>query len=131
MKLCFLLFGLLLVVPAPGQEHAHAPTLEQCKADGAVWGDSNAQLEYTEAQLAFLKNGTRNHTDVNKLSIRELRKRMSEMLDCTKEVPVTETTDYVNVVSFYQIIEGDRAYDFIERHGLHDRFLLEDRQGKR
>ncbi len=126
-----LLLGLLLVVPATGQEHAHAPTLGQCKADVAVWGDSEAQLENAKAQLAFMKNGTANKTDVNRLSIQELAERTSEMLDCMKEVPVTEAKDYEDVVSFYGTIDGDRAYNFIVRHGLHDRFLLEDRQGKR
>jgi len=131
MKAFLLLFGLLLVIPATGQEHAHAPTLEQCKADVAVWGDSDAQLEYSKAQLAFVKDGTSNKTEVNKLSMQELNERMAEMSDCMKEVGPIEAKDYEGVVSFYISIDGDRAYDFIVRHGLHDRFLLEDRQGKR
>ncbi len=132
MKAFLLLFGLLLVIPATGQENAHAPTLEQCKADVAVWGDSDAQLEYSKAQLAFIRDGTPNKTEINKLDMQELTGRMSEMVDCMKEVdPVVEAKDYESVESFYQNIQGDRAYDFIVRHGLHDRFLLEDRQGKR
>ncbi len=130
MKPFLLIFGLLLVVPATGQKHA--PILEQCMADVAVWGDIGAQLEYSKAQFAFIQDGTLNKTEINKLSMEELNERMSEMGDCIKEVdPLTEAKDYESVVSFYQNIEGDRAYDFIVRHGLHDRFYLEDRQGKR
>src|SRR6266849_2054974 len=131
MKPFLLLFGLLFVVPATGQKHAHAPILEQCKADVAVWGDSGAQLEYSKAQLAFIEDGTPNKTEINKLSMQELTERMSEMVDCMKEVdPVVEAKDYQSVMSFYQNIEGDRAYDFIVRHGLHDRFRVEKKQGK-
>ena len=56
MKPFLLLFGLLLVVPATGQEHA--PTAAQCQADAAVWGDSGSQLEYQKAVAAFLSNRT-------------------------------------------------------------------------
>ena len=128
MKPFLLLFGLLLVVPATGQEHA--PTAAQCQADAAVWGDTDIRIEFENAETAFLRNGTPNRTDVNRLAAEEVRARITEMAQCEK-VDAPRITQYGDVASFYNEVFSARMFNFISRHDFWPQFKLEDSQGKR
>lgn len=128
MKRFLLVFIMLLVIPATGQEHA--PTAAQCQADAAVWGDPAVMTEFRNAETAFLTNGTPDRTVTNKLGYEEIIARMTELLDCEKVDP-PRTAKYGDVASFYHEVLSGRWYNFITRHNLWNQFQLEDNQGKR
>jgi len=122
MKPFFLLLGLFLVIPATGQEHA--PTAAQCQADAAVWGDTQVENRYLDAQ-------TSDQTEIGRLSYREVAARMTEMGACRKVDPLRENK-YYEISSFYSgVVLSSRVFDFMTRHDLWGQFKLEDTQGKR
>jgi hypothetical protein len=124
----FLLFGLLLALPAIGQEHA--PTVAQCQADIAIWGDTNLEIEYRDATAAFLSVGTPNKSKVNNLGLDKVVARMTEMDDCGKVDP-QGLVKYSNAAAFYEAAFKDRFVGFVKRHNLLPQLKLEDAQGKR
>jgi hypothetical protein len=128
MKPFLLLFGLLFVVPATGQEHE--PMAAQCQADAAVWGDSGVITEYLNARTAFMERGAADRTEVTKLGWKQINMRMSEMGRCA-EIEPQRVQQYVDAADFYERVIGDRLGDFVMRHNLWSQFKKEDDQGKR
>jgi hypothetical protein len=121
--LCFIGLAVICV----GQQHA--PLLEQCKADLAVWYDDEAVIEYQKAEILYRTDSVTNRTDYAKLPIKTLSFRLKEMGDCWS---VSNQDDrYYKAFKFYGDVRGDRYYHFIIRHHLMNQLLAEDEKGIR
>lgn len=110
-----LMFLLLVTTVAMGQDIQHAPTIEQCRADLAVWSNQTKQIE-------------------DKLPVRELAERESEMLDCAYVLESaypseSKLADQQGMV--YGLIIGTRASHFLKRHNIWTQFNNEDAKGAR
>jgi len=106
---------LLLVNSLPAQEVKHAPTVEQCRADQRLWLD---KLEKSPGSPGTLPDyWTLHDWDV-------------EMADC-RVVDHDRSLYYDNVsaeISSAQLLRLER---FVDRQGLWDKFIEEDKAGKR
>lgn len=110
----FLLLVTFLLFPFPVQTQQHAPTVDVCRADAAVW----------ERDLALFKD----------LSVQELMLRSGEMKNCEtvdpdRENDISSLTRYIryqHLESFYRSQGEYRAVNFIIRHGLWKQFEKED-----
>lgn len=102
----------VLVVAAVGQEVKHAPTVEQCRADQKLW---MAKLEG--------ENG------LKYVSYKELRGWRSVMNDC-EDVDSDLRDRYDHTGSEILAAKAMRLEDFIDRHGMWEKFIAEDEQGK-
>ncbi len=91
----------------------HAPTVEQCQADQAVW------VSEVDDQAS-----------IDKESFHTLDQRVVEMGEC-------EHVDSRNRVRYYIAAgatrgeEATRMVSFLGRHNLYDQFVAEDAAGKR
>lgn len=120
---------LLFSLPTP-QVQEHAPTLEVCRADVAIWGNLDTNGEYLKADTESQRNGTPNRTEIARLPIGEIRGRMKEMSQC-RHVDPSRDDLYFQTASFYDGVRADRWWHFIVRHGLAAQFEQEDAEGKR
>jgi hypothetical protein len=110
MRYFVLLLILLSLLPA--QEVNHAPTVEQCRADQRLW-------------LAKVKGSA--DALPNFMTLNSWGREMSEC----KSVDPDNLLLYYTVSSEIGGAELLRLTDFIDRHGLFDKFLEEDNAGKR
>jgi len=113
---------------APTQEHA--PTVDVCRADRAVWRESSERLDYSQQELRHEREGTTNKNNIGQLPYKELLSRQVEMGTCMM-VDTPDSEAYSDVVGFYQQVEGDRYHHFVERHHMMSQFLDEDAAGLR
>jgi hypothetical protein len=67
-----LLIYSVLVNAKPQQ---HAPTVEVCRADVALWYDDDSATEYLKAKTLHKSEHTKNLTPIAKLSLIEVKKR--------------------------------------------------------
>jgi hypothetical protein len=107
---------LLLASGGRTQEVEHAPTVEQCRADQALW---LSKLESTPP-----RQGT---ADVD---LKTLHLWFSEMNDCMAVDPANQFK-YYNTEAEATGERSSREMSFIGRHGLYQQFLDEDEAGKR
>jgi hypothetical protein len=113
MKRTILLLALLTTTVTMGQDIHHATTIEQCKADGAVW--------YTQVD------------NVHHLSVRELFERRREMSECVI-VLESRSQDSQQAIQLHLLYEANiriRQGHFLERHNLTQQFIDEDANGGR
>jgi hypothetical protein len=109
--------ALLLLVSATAVGQEHAPTVEQCHADGAVWSAKDA--------------------DITTPSNKELWARVHEMSQCKAVDPVEQAHDYFfKYLSVSNDVEREycrRVIDFLNRHDPRwkQQFDAEDVAGKR
>ncbi len=108
-----LFVGLLFAGKAHVQEVKHAPTIEQCRADQRLWLDK-------------LKNTTERMPE----DYRTLHGWSYEMGDC-RSVDPENRNPYYNVEGEINALMMIRLLDFLDRHGLYDKFIEEDKAGKR
>lgn len=121
----------LLIGAAPvGTAQQHAPTIDVCRADAAVWGDQPAEIDYDHAQGKHVTDGTPNRTAIGKLFLREVDERTIEMDTCTKVDP-DRFDSYSEIRDFYASVHADRFMDYIDRHNLRARVYEEDAAGER
>lgn len=121
------LFSPRLLASEPQQ---HAPTLEVCRADAAVWYDRDAATEYLKAETLHKSDNVKNLTPTAKLALIEVKARASEMFVCAK-VDEPRSQSYLEAADFYYIVMVDRYGDFIRRHHLMEQMMREDAQGLR
>jgi len=95
------------------QEVEHAPTVAQCQADQRLW---MADLE--EADSKQLP------------TFHVLTKWADEMTDCEKVDPDNKW-GYYNTLTEIGAEKRTRLVNFLDRHGLWDKFKQEDEAGKR
>jgi len=117
-----------LSLNAGAQEHA--PTLDVCRADAALWGEIRAEIDYINATAEKMSNSTPNRTEIAKLSLKEVNSRITEMVQC-QSVDRESRDSYSKVEDFYVQVESDRWRAFIVRHNLYSQFEREDAEGKR
>jgi hypothetical protein len=121
--------GLLLIAAPLVKAQEHAPLLDQCKADIALWYSDESEVEYRKAENAHRTDGTKNRTDYAKLPIKVLNFRVGELVDCWS---VSGQDDrYFKAARFYGEIREDRYYRFLVRHHLIKQLLTEDEKGIR
>ncbi len=122
-------FLLLVILLSASSVHPqqHAPTVEVCRADYAVW---NAEIKQTSRE-----------TTMKRLSLNELIARQSEMAACLQvELAMLDASnvDELLRVSKYEVLSGaylseitERQEHFIDRHKMWQQFLHEDTAGSR
>jgi hypothetical protein len=125
MTSLLLLSVMLFASSASAQQHA--PTVEVCRADYAVW---NAEIEHTSRE-----------TTMKRLSLNELIARYSEMAGCLQvELAILDASNFHELlrVSKYEILSGaylseiaGRQEHFIDRHKMWQQLLDEDAAGAR
>jgi hypothetical protein len=103
---------------AQAQEVKHAPTVEQCRADARLWlaklEDGNVGMSPHSPDYPTLDGWRR------------------EMWDCKSVDPDKNQTDYYHdAITEIDAVQGMRLEDFLDRHGLYDKFIAEDKSGKR
>lgn len=113
--ICLTTFAGVFSLSAKAQDQTipHAPSVEQCRADAAVWVD----MEYKKPPLS------------------QLNATLGEVLDCMKVDPIEHGGSSfwkyqqvnIKITSEYMT----RMQDFISRHDLDNQFKSEDAQGKR
>lgn len=115
-----ILITILILATAPAfAQVQHAPTLDICRADQAVW----------------VENTKEKHS----LSYDELSNRIQEMTDCSKVDPeIVGNMDshfrsdrYDMIRASYENEERYRLEVFLSRHNLGQQFLVEDAAGAR
>ena len=130
MRTSIFLAALTLLFCTPGFAQKHAPTVDVCRADVAVWYNTDISTEYYDAQRLWDTDKVPNRTDIAKLPIQEATARQGEMLDCTK-VDEEKKEIYFKASDFYYDILADRVMQFMVRHKLWDQFRKEDAAGQR
>jgi hypothetical protein len=128
-----LLATLTLATLAPvanSESQKHAPTVEACRADLALWYDVESATEYKKAETLHITGGAKNSTPAAKLPLREVNARVIEMGKCS-HVDTTRSDAYVGANDFYAGVQGDRYFAFIVRHNLMPQIMKEDAQGLR
>lgn len=116
----------LIAVP---QEVKHAPTLQNCAADLNLW----------TSQISGWPTPTdeQEQESTKSLSVREMRLRASSIGDCTGAYPAlmkarpNELPATFSLVIVYDRQIKARLWAFLDRHGLSDKFMQEDDEGKR
>ena len=128
-----LLASLMLAILAPianSESQKHAPSIETCRADLALWYDVASATEYKKAETLHLTGGTKNSTPAAKLPLKEVNARIIEMGNCS-HVDTARSDAYVGANDFYAGVQGDRYFAFIVRHNLMPQIMKEDAQGLR
>ena len=113
-KLVLMLFmGLLFAGKAHVQELKYAPTIEQCHADQRLWSNT---LEHSPSK--------------DRQNYETLNRWYREMFECTSVDP-DNPLPYLNVNYQINVLQTMRLEHFLGRHGLYDKFIEEDKAGKR
>jgi hypothetical protein len=121
---------LATLAPATPESQKHAPSIETCRADLALWYDVESATAYKKAETLHITGGVKNSTPAAKLPLKEVNARIIEMGNCS-HVDTTRSNDYVAANDFYAGVQGDRYFAFIVRHNLMPQILKEDAQGLR
>jgi hypothetical protein len=119
---------LICIISMTAFAQEHAPTVEQCKADQALWGADHTQTAYNEAETRHVESGAVNRTEIAMLSITQLKQRMRGMYECEDVVAMDP---YHSTGNFYYSVIADRYLGFLIRHGLMPQLVKEDAAGER
>jgi hypothetical protein len=111
------------------QEVKHAPTLQSCAADLNLW---------TSQIPGWPTSRTEQDQEATKsLTVHEMKSRISSIAECVGAYPVLnkarpdELSAVLSLTLIYDQQIKARLFDFLERHGLSDKFTEEDEAGKR
>jgi hypothetical protein len=115
---------------ALAQQAQHAPTVDVCRADVAVWWTEYIVSQYEKSEDGLASGGKYIRNPAGDLPIKEVSVRMNEMHDC-ENVDTRDARTYSSAWGFYYGIIMERYQRFVERHGLHDQFMKEDAEGMR
>jgi hypothetical protein len=126
---CVLLF-FTCALPLASEPQQHAPTVEVCRADAALWYDRDAATDYLKAETLHKSDNVKNLTPAAKLSLAEVKARATEMFDCAR-VDEPRYQNYLEAADFYYIVMVDRYGAFIRRHHLMEQMMREDARGLR
>jgi hypothetical protein len=131
MRVTVLFVGLLFfVVAIPCKAQQHAPTVDVCSSDRALWYEVSAATEYIKAETEHMNNGIPNRTPYAKLDLAEVLARVIEMGACYT-VDAERSDAYHEAQQFYASVYHDRVVSFISRHHLMEELKREDAQGQR
>ena len=106
----------------------HAPSVEMCRADRALWSDQMAEYEYAEAD--YMNKGLPDRSAIMKLTFMQLNDRALEMGQCAI-VDDSSDGEYNHLLSRISSARNDRYAFFVKRHNLYKQLLTEDSSGKR
>jgi hypothetical protein len=129
-KYFVVLLALIFALPVTSEPQQHAPTLETCRADLALWYDKESATKYNEAETLFISDGVKNLTPAAKLPLTEVEARLTEMGKCFY-VDNQHLDDYYDADRFYSGVRSDRYAGFIHRHHLMAQLREEDAEGLR
>lgn len=125
----FALGFILSATPVPCAQE-HAPTVDVCRADRALWENIEQRTDYFTQETKLITDGIRNTNPIAKLSFREITLRSAEMGAC-QSVDASSSHSYYEMMNFYQSVISDRYHRFIMRHHLMGQFKTEDAAGTR
>ena len=125
-----MLVVLIFAVLVNAKPQQHAPTVETCRADVALWYDANAATEYLKAETLHKSDNIKNLTPIAKLQLYEVKARGLELRDC-QSVDKPQFENYFEAADFYYIVMVDRYGSFLRRHHLMEQLMREDAQGFR
>jgi hypothetical protein len=108
----------------------HAPTVQTCRADVALWYSDQINREYSKAEVEWKRHEVPNRTDTARLLLTEVDARREEMWKCW-QVDYDQHDRYYVAATFYNEVFMDRCYRFIVRHNLLQQLTTEDEQGLR
>lgn len=106
----------------------HAPPVAQCQADMRLWLEQVS--DYSGALIDHVQKGTPNNSDISRLQIPQLAKRIVEMGECGAVDP-PNLSAYQDVESELESARKDRYEQFVVRHKLESQLLREDAAGIR
>lgn len=112
-KAFLLLFMGFIFLQTGAQEIKHAPTVEQCRADQRLW-------------MGKLEESARDYLP----SFGTLADWQGEMRNCESVDPENRPR-YYNVLGEIGAEQDMRLEHFLDRHELYDKFIEEDKAGKR
>jgi hypothetical protein len=124
-----LIVACLLFVPK-AKAQQHAPTMDVCRADSALWDNSAEQTDYFNQETKRINDRIKNTNPIAKLTVREMSLRLTEMADCAS-VDDAKGDRYGEMVKFYASVIADRYHSYIVRHDLMSKFMAEDAAGAR
>jgi hypothetical protein len=111
------------------QEVKHAPTLQSCAADLNLW---TSQIPgWPTPTVEQNREGTKS------LTVLEMAGRISSIAECIGAHPILDKAKpgELPAPSSLTLVYDEelklRLFDFIDRHGLRDKFAQEDLAGKR
>ena len=119
-----------LVLASNGSTQEHATNVEICRANQAVWGNTQAKLDYATQEKQHATQGLKNTNAAAELSYKQLLSRQDEILTCAS-IDALNSDQYMKAFNFYAQVARDRFENFIIRHNLMQRFLREDAAGLR
>src|SRR5258707_8601646 len=111
-KFFCVLLSLTCTPPLASEPQQHAPTVEVCRADAALWYDRDAATDYLKAETLHKSDNVKNLTPAAKLSLAEVKVRATEMFDCAR-VDEARYQNYLEAADFYYIVMVDRYGAFI------------------
>ncbi len=132
MKSCQLAIAALvfaIAVVAVSQDVKHAPTFQSCVGDINLW--SSQIPGFPEPSYDQVRSGTKS------LTVHEIDGRRKSMGECIGAYPVLgkgQTSDLsaaMSLNSYYDDEVEMRYFDFLNRHGLINKFNEEDQAGQR
>lgn len=129
MRKCFVVAGLLLFAPVLRTQE-HAPTVEACRADNALWHSAQEEADYLNQEMKHIDDGSTNKNPVAKLPLKEIYLRMGELNKCFS-VDERNSSRYFDTHRFYETVVTNRYFSFIVRHHLRSQFEAEDAAGAR
>lgn len=104
--------------------------MDVCRADRAVWDNTDEEIDYVKQEAKHINDGTRNRNSIAKLSFKEINLRLREMASCAS-VDEQNLDKYHEITQFYESVLADRYRSFILRHHLFEQFKAEDAAGAR
>lgn len=123
MKMTVLLFAILFSVSAFAQD---APTIEQCRADAAMWEPKPYNESFFDAQS--MSDLEHRHTLLLACVIAGTARRSHNKVTFNEAL---ETDQWNQLQSLYEGHEMGRLLNFIRRHGEWGQFNKEDAAGQR
>jgi hypothetical protein len=112
VRLTLALLVIVVLLAALGSAQEHARTIDECRADLALWEANGEQIP--------------------KLSFQELMARQHLLADCAQVD--RESDHFYHYTLLHARYEGEqkgRLMNFLARHGLGQQFLTEDAAGDR
>lgn len=130
MKFATAFLFVAIATSAGAQEVKHAPTVDVCRADAAVWWSNSVVDEYEKSEDELASNGKYIPNPVGDLPIKEVLARRTELIEC-EDVDKDNHHTYSSAIAFYSGVSSERYQRFLQRHGLFRQFVKEDAAGVR
>ena len=118
MRRIAMVLTLALLSATSARVQEHAPTVDVCRADRALWYPYSSPPQTDDGAIL-------------KLSFDQVHARQGEMGNCARVDAENKQDWYLNAAEFYATVMSIRTWHFISRHNLEAQFFQEDAAGKR